>query len=205
MDSLSWSFNLAVPARWYVRDEDPWAMEATTAKEIDDRLAQRPDLTPVAPLLRQVLMDSWKDAELHSAVVAATLWDPSADGSGATAATLVVVTAERAVPDDDPAEIAGLLRTLGEASDTDLAPRQLDAVELPAGPAVRLRRLTRTDGAEPGEAELVVDTVQHWVPIPGAGIILVLVGSTPCFDVAEELAATFDAIAETLAFERSTA
>jgi len=201
VDGLNWNFSLAVPDRWYVRDEASWATEATTARAVQERLVRRPDLAPVGPVLCQLLMDSCRDAGLHGAVAAATLWEPSGHGSGATAATLVVVAAERAQPEDDAAEVARLLQVLREGSDSDLAPREVSAVQLPAGDAVRLRRLTCTDGAGPGEAELVIDTVQHWVPVPGGSAILVLVGSTPCLDVADELAETFDAIAETLAFD----
>jgi len=201
VDGLSWNFSLAVPKRWYVRDEDAWGREASTARAVEERLIERPDLVPAAPLLRQLLIGSWRDAELQGAVAAATLWEPSDDGSGATAATLVVVTAERGAPQDEGAEIAGLLQLLGEPSDSDLAPREVSAVRLPAAAAVRLRRLTRTDGAGPGEAELAVDTVQHWVPVPRGSAILVLVGSTPCLDVADELAVTFDAMAATLRFD----
>ena len=204
MDQLTWSFSVAVPDRWYVRDEDPWGREASTARAVEDRIAGRPDLAPVEPVLRRLLMDSWQDAELQGALAAATLWEPSDDGSGATAATLVVVAAERTEPEDDDAEIAGLLDLLGANSETDLASRQATVVDLPAGQAIRLRQLTRTDGAQAGEAELVVDTVQHWVPVPGRRAILVLVGSTPCLDVAEELAATFDAIAGSLVFEKQS-
>jgi hypothetical protein len=204
MDELTWNFTLAVPDRWYVRDEDPWVREASTARTVKDRIAGRPDLAPVEAVLRRLLMDSWEDAELQGAVAAATFWEPSEDGSGATAATLVVVAAERVEPGDDAAEIAGLLDVLGADSETDLAPRGVSAVQLPAGRAVRLRRLTCTSGAGPGEAELTVDTVQHWVPVPGGPAILVLVGSTPCLEVADELCATFDAIAGTLVFKRQS-
>ena len=200
MEQLTWSFSLAVPDRWYVRDDDPRGSEASIARQVEDRLALRPDRAVAAPVLLQLLMDSWHDAEHQGAVAAATLWEPSDDGSGAAAATLIAVMAQRAEPDDDAAEITGLLELLGAASDFDLAPRSVCTVELRAGRAVRLRRLTRTEGAEPGEANLVVDTVQHWVPVPGGEAILVLVGSTPCLDVADELAAIFDAIAGTLEF-----
>jgi hypothetical protein len=202
MDALTWNFTVAVPDRWYVRDEDPRERETSATRAVDARLSGRPDLAPVAPVLRRLLMDSWQDAELQGALAAATLWEPSDDGSGATAATLVVLAAHRREPEDDDAEIAGLLEILGADSEIDLAPRQVGAVELPVGRAVRLRRLTRTDCAEPGEGELVVDTVQHWVLVGGGPAILVLVGSTPCLDMADELAATFDAIAETLTFQR---
>lgn len=201
MDGLNPSFSLAVPERWYVRDDDAWGWQSSTASQVHERLACRPDLRAAAPVLRQVVMDSWKDAESQGALAAATLWEPSDDGRGATAATLVVVAAERARPDDDAAEIAGLVAVLGEPWETDLAPRRVSAVELPVGPAVRLRRLTRTNGAGPGEGELVVDTVQHWVPVRGGRTILVLAGSTPCLDVADELAEAFDAIAATLRFD----
>jgi len=200
VDGLNPSFSLAVPERWYVRDADTREWESSTASQMDERLACRPDLLAAASTLRRVVMDSWKDAESQGALAAATLWEPSDDGRGATAATLVVA-AERARPDDGAAEIAGLVAALGEPSESDLAPRRVSAVELPVGPAVRLRRLTRTTGAGPGEGELVVDTVQHWVPVPGGRTIVVLAGSTPCLDVADELAEAFDAIAATLRFD----
>jgi hypothetical protein len=203
VDELNWNFSLAVPERWYVRDDDPCRREASTAQDVEERIAGRPDLARAVPMLLRIRMESWRDAELSGALAAATLWEPSDDRRGATAATLVVVTAARLQPDDDDGEIAGLLELLGEGSEADLAPRLVAAVDLPAGRAVRLRRLTRTDGAEPGQAELVVDMVQHWVPVPGGRAVLVLVGSTPCLDVADELAATFDAIAETLVFDSS--
>jgi hypothetical protein len=198
---LTWNFTLAVPDSWYVRDEGPVGEPTSTAGAVEAWIAERPDMAPALPIVRQLLMDSWRDAELQGAVASATLWEPSDDGSGAKAATLVVVAAERTEPEDATAEIAGLLDVLGADSATDLVPREVSVVELPAGQAVRLRRLTCTDGAGPGEAELVVDTVQHWVPVPGRSIVVVLVGSTPCLDVADELAATFDVIADTLTFQ----
>ena len=73
-------------------------------------------------------------------------------------------------------------------------------MDLPAGRAVRLARLARTDGAEPGESEVAVEMVQHWLPVPGETTMIVLAGSTPCLHVAEELAEAFDTIARSVGF-----
>jgi hypothetical protein len=72
--------------------------------------------------------------------------------------------------------------------------------DLPAGRAVRLRTLTRTDEGVGHGDEVLVDLVQHWVPVPGHAAMVVLSGTTPCLDVADDLAAVFDRMAETLRF-----
>ena len=65
---------------------------------------------------------------------------------------------------------------------------------------VRLCRLARTDGAEPGETEVVVEMVQHWLPVPGDGTMVVLAGSSPCLHAADELGRAFNAIAQSVEF-----
>src|SRR5947209_1718958 len=122
MDALISNFTMAVPDGWYVRDKDPSGWEASTGRTVRERIAGRPDLAPAGAILRHLLMDSWQDADQQGAIAAATLWEPSEDGTGATAATLVVLAADRAEPEDDDAEIAGLLDILGVSSETDLAP-----------------------------------------------------------------------------------
>jgi hypothetical protein len=91
-----------------------------------------------------------------------------------------------------------LLALLAAESPFDIRPRTVEPVELPAGRAVRLRRLARTGGAGPGEAEVAVEMVQHWLPVPGGDTIVVLAASTPCLHVADELADAFDAIARSV-------
>lgn len=196
MDTLSTRVTFGLPPAWYRWDpEDPMGM---TSREVDNRIAQRPALAAIRQTLLRVLTGFWDDAAAQQAVAAAALVEPAPDT--ALVASLVVVEAERDHLGDEDGEVASLLGLLGRNSPFDIRPRTVEAVDLPAGRAVRLARLARTDGAGPGEMEVVVEMVQHWLPVPGAGTIVVLAGSSPCLHAAEELAQTFDAIAGSVAF-----
>ena len=70
----------------------------------------------------------------------------------------------------------------------------------PATRTIRVRGLRRSGSGDPDEGDLVMDAVEHWVPVPGHGDVLLLRGSTPCLDIGDELADVFDAIAGTLEF-----
>ena len=95
-----------------------------------------------------------------------------------------------------PGSVEELLEGAAAATELDVRPRQAAAVELPAGPAVRVRCLRRSGPDD----DLLVDVVEHWVPVPGQQDLLLLRGSTPCLDLGDELAAVFDRIAGTLGF-----
>ena len=185
------AFHIRVPEAWYRWDPDEEA--DSTARQVDERIAQQPELRPVREMLLRLLMGCWHDAAGRRAVAAAALWEPAP--LAAVTATLLVMEAERAAPGDDRAEIAGILDSLSGDSPFDVQPAELAPVDLPAGQAVRLRRVACTDAATPGEPDVLVDMVQHWIPVPGGTEILVLAGSTPCLAVADDLAQTFDAIA----------
>jgi hypothetical protein len=186
--------DLALPPHWY--RWDPENEVESSAREIDVHLAGHPEFGPARQALLRLLLDTWADAADQGALAAALLWQPAP--GAALAARLFALAAERKVPSDEPAEIAALLDALGTPSPDDLAPRECGPVDLPAGRAVRLRRLTRTGDAQPGEPEMAVDMVQHWIPVPGGSETLVLAGETPCVAVADDLAEVFDAIAGSL-------
>jgi hypothetical protein len=191
---MSLELRLALPPHWY--RWDPENAVESSARDIDAFLAEHPEFGAARPALLRLLLDSWADAADQGALAAALLWQPAP--GAALAARLFVLASERKVPGDEPAEIAALLDALSTPSPNDLGPRECGPVDLSAGRAVRLRRLTRTGDAEPGEPEMAVDMVQHWVPVPGGPETVVLAGETPCVAVADDLAAVFDAIAESL-------
>ena len=60
--------------------------------------------------------------------------------------------------------------------------------------------MTRTGDADPGQPEMAVDMVQHWIPVPGGTETVILAAETPCVAVADDLAEAFDAIAASLEF-----
>ena len=196
MDGLTTALRFDLPGAWYRWDPDDAVFAAS--KELDARIEERPTLAAVRQTLLRLLLDLWDDAADQQAVAAAALVEPAPDA--ALVASLVVVEAEREHPGDEDAEVTALLDLLRGDSPFDIRPRTVDTVDLPAGRAVRLARLARTDGAEPGESEVAVEMVQHWLPVPGETTMIVLAGSTPCLHVAEELAEAFDTIARSVGF-----
>jgi hypothetical protein len=191
---MSAAFHVWVPDTWY--QWDPADEAASTARQVDERIARQPELQSARQTLIHLLMECWRDAARQGAVAAAALWEPAP--LAAVTATLLVMVAERAAPGDDRKEIAGLLDSLSGDSPFDVRPADLELIDLPVGPAVRLHRLARTDVATLGEPDVIVDVVQHWVPVPGGTEILVLAGSTPCLAIADDLSRTFDTMAATL-------
>ena len=187
-------FELPPPWFWW----DPNDPEGSTARDLDARIVERPELAPARDTMLRVLLGFWDDATDQGAVAAGGLVEPA---DAALVATYVVAAAERMHPEDHHAEIAAVVELLGPASPFDIRPRTVDVVQLPAGRAVRLGRLARTDGAEQGESEVAVDMVQHWLPVAGEPTLLVLAGSTPCLHAADELEAAFDSIARSVEFK----
>ena len=191
---MSVEVRLVLPPRWY--RWDPENEVASTTRDIDVFLAGHPEFAAARAALLRLVLETWADAADEGALAAAMLWQPAP--GAALAARLFVLTSERKVPGDEPAEIAALLDVLSAPSPYDLRLRECGPVDLPAGRAVRLRRLTRTGDADPGEPEMAVDMVQHWIPVPGGAETVILAAETPCVAVADGLAGVFDAIAVSL-------
>lgn len=193
----SWDFSLEIPEDWYVHDPDPTTRRATTARHVEERLRGHPGLPAVADNLMSVLADFAIEADDKGALAAATLW--VAGDLAPVSANLMVLVAARSVarPDD---EIASLVSALSCADVGEIGEREVAAVQLPAGPAVRLRLLTPAE-AGPGEASVVLCAVQHWIPVPGHPHSAVVSASTPCLGCGEELVAVFDRIAASFRFK----
>ena len=191
---MNFELGLTLPPPWY--RWDPNDEVGASARAVDAWLAERPEFGPARQALLRLLLDTWADAAQQGALAAGLLWEPAP--GAALAARLFVLAAERRAPGDDPAEIAALLGALGAPSPHDLRPRECAPVDLPAGRAVRLRRTTRTGDAEPGDPEMAVEMVQHWIPVRGGTETVILAGETPCVAIADDLAEVFDAIAGSL-------
>ncbi|HVW33738.1 MAG TPA: hypothetical protein VHL53_14470 [Acidimicrobiia bacterium] len=191
---MNWELGLTLPPQWYRWDRDDEV--GSSARAVDAWLAEHPGFRPARQALLRLLLETWADATDQGALAAAVLWQPAP--GAALAARLFVLVAERKVPGDETAEIDALLDALGTPSPHDLRFRECEPVDLPAGRAVRLRRLSRTGDADPGEPEMAVDMVQHWVPVPGGTETVILAGETPCVAVSDDLASVFDAIAGSL-------
>ncbi len=193
----AWDFSLNIPDGWYVRDPELATRRASTERDVDRQIADDPALAPYREDLVEILLGFWLEADQKSAIIAATVWQIVEHTI--VVANLAVLDGERQSPDSVESELAALERNLSRPEENDVGDRDVRLVALPAGRAARLRWLTGTEPDDDGST-LVLDGVSYWVPVPGRAAMVVLNGSTPCLPFADELAAAFDSIADTLEF-----
>lgn len=193
--ALSWNVSVVVPKSWCPSDPDPATRAASTAAAVDRRIAADPELAGARRELIDILLGFAETADEKGALVAATLWEPG--DYAPTVANVMVLAA--ATP--EPPGIDTLVEALARPAASDAGPRDVQEMQLPAGPAVRLRLLTATEGP-PDEPSVVLDAIQHWIPVPGCpGEAAVVSSSTPCLDVGDALATLSDEIAISVRFE----
>lgn len=190
-----WDFALSIPEGWWVWDPDGATRAATAARQVDERIAEQPELAHLRQHLIDMLLSYAEDADSKSVTVAATLWHLVDDVP--IVADLRVVDGIREAPDSVEDELEAVLRAGRHPS--DLGEPEVGVVDLPAGRAVRLRTLAETDRDEKGET-LVLDTVQYSVPVPDHPDMVIILGSTPSLSLADQLIETIDWIARTLEF-----
>jgi hypothetical protein len=130
--------------------------------------------------------------ELASAVGAA-LGDPTPTGTPGSADTLPTVDLTVAVSAEPPVPNG----TAAPAPDRDTT----EIVELPAGPAVRLRRRTDSGLAGTGGETAQAAETQYFVPVPATDRMLVLTFATPNLGFRSEFEELFDRMAETLQWQ----
>jgi hypothetical protein len=94
-------------------------------------------------------------------------------------------------------EAEGLLGLLMQPAGDDVSNRSAERVDLPAGPAVRLRVLA-PGGAEPGGRELVCDLIQYWIVLPTAPATVIVSCSSSRLEDGDRNAALVDQLAGAL-------
>ena len=152
--------DLSVPANWYVVDVDPATRQARAAKDVAARVASQPDLAPFEQAIVETLIGFGEDAEERSAMSCAVLWEPSPYGP--IVANLTVLVCEPTATSTSD-EIDAIEKMVSTSDDTDVGPKTVDTVDLPAGPAVRVRYLREAD--EEGAPRVVFDVTQFWIPL----------------------------------------
>ena len=193
-----WDFTIEIPEGWYIRDPDRSTREQGINEFTDAAIAADPDRADQRAEMIDRFLTFAADADDRSAIIAAMLWEPSDEVP--IAADVRIHEAERDAPDDLDQELARLVQQLSQVERGDLGPREAQIVDLPVGPAVRLRLLTQTDPDRDGST-VALDVVQHWVPVPEQPDLVVISGSTPNLVAADDIVAMFDQIASTMRFE----
>jgi hypothetical protein len=97
-------------------------------------------------------------------------------------------------------EADGLLGLLLRPAEDDVSNRTAERVDLPAGPAVRLRVLA-PGGTDPDGRELVCDLTQYWIVLPTAPATVLLTCSTSRLEDGDRNAALLDRLAGALVAE----
>ena len=196
-----WDFTVVIPKGWYIREPDLSLRSQSINEFADGLIAEDPDLAPQRAEMIERYQTFSADADEKFAIIAAMLWEPNDEIP--VAADLRIHEAEREIVDDLEAELARIQRMLEQTEQGDLGPREVEIVELPAGPAVRIRLLSQTDPDVDGST-IALDVVQYWLPVPDQADIVLLAGFTPNLVSADEIIGVFDEIAATLELQPSS-
>lgn len=198
-------FSVRVPESWYELDLDAKGSKARIEQAVDEQVRADPLLASARGAIIERLLGFAADARDKGALACATLW--TIIDNVEVAANVMVFSVSRDSPPDLETELSGLEAQLGRRSSVDVGDRFVERVTLPAGAAIRLRVLAESsvEPASNGRAHageggggIVVDTVQHWLPVPDAEHTLLVSGTTPCLAYGDDLAAVFDSIAASL-------
>jgi hypothetical protein len=210
--NAAWTFSLTIPDGFFAvpLDGDPNDDRRATEVEVDAAIARKPELAGGRELLVEQAVGFAADARGRGALAAALAID-SLEGSPLSA-YVFVLDGPRGHPAGDgdadaeaDAEIDTLAEGLRLPRPGDAGGREVDLVDLPAGRAVRARFLAETEPAPETNRVLLMDCVQHWIPVPGEPAVMVLSCSTPHIAVGDALAEVFDGIAQTVRIETAPA
>jgi hypothetical protein len=190
MDNLT----LELPEGWFVIEADPSARRTALVADVEAWAREAPDRMAHRKELVEILSGFGAEAEEKSALFAAVFWEPGENGP--TAANVMVFEGERSAPDSVEAEVAAALVDLAQPDPADHGPRDVSQVQLPIGPAVRVRFLASSpDDRAEGEPALVLDVTQVWVPLQGQPPMVIISGTTPTLIAGDDVASVVDAVA----------
>jgi hypothetical protein len=188
--STDWTFDLAVPEGWLALSSTGSAADHRGAlvREVE-AVAERLGAAGAAPTMLDLATQVAADADERGAAVAAVGFE--------LIGAQVVVTSMLAVclPGAQPADPGELAAVLAAPSPDDLRQREVDVVTLPVGPAVRVHAIADQSRPEDGSPTVVVEGVDHFIPVPGGTDVLLVSCTTPMVAVGDAVLPTFDAIA----------
>jgi hypothetical protein len=194
-------FTLRVPPSWW--EFDVWRATRTgdLARHVDARIAEQPRLRRHRGPLLRALREAAADAEHQGALKCAVMGE-LVDGDALAAVLMAVQT--HGSPDpagNTPAAIAGQITATAKRPGSPYW-RTVTLVDLPAGPAVRIRGVEAVTGGTRTADCLVMHTL---TPFPDGEGLLDVVLTSPQTTLAEPMFDLFDAISATLAWSYGNA
>lgn len=195
------NFTIRVPESWY--EFDVWRATRTgdLPRQVDARIAGQPALRRRRGPLLRALRAAAADAERHGALTCAVMGE-QVDDDGVLAAVLMAVQTRGS---DDPAEntpeaIAGRITATPQRPGSPHW-RRIALLDLPAGPAVRVRGVEAVISGGRSRDCVVMHTL---TPFPDGAGVLDVVLTSPQSHLAEPMFDLFDAISGTLAWSPGT-
>ncbi|MER6844658.1 hypothetical protein [Streptomyces platensis] len=198
-------YTLRFPDSWWQLDLDPNTRDASIRRRIEDQVKLAPQLSreQVDGLIRSTRRTA-REAHAQGALRASGMLRILRAGSGPLVLSATMVVLRISVPEEQSEDLADLVvaaaMQLGtEAEGSGLPPGEVELVELPGvGAAGRITRIEEVDY----QGTRVPTAVRHTlIPVPNSRDYLVLAGSTPNVDLAEQFYEVFDAIAESFRFD----
>jgi len=190
-------FRLAVPANWLTVDLDARTSRRSIARLVEERAGSHPETAESRRQLTQMLQTAAEDAIEQGAVYAAILSTVIAERPVSASLICTVTTSP------EPVEVDQVASELRRPHTSPSVPLEVEVVDLPVGRAVRTRGRRIGEMPAPVLRRVEVESLQYFVPVPGAKRLLLLSFSTPNLPIADALVELFDAIAATLRWEAS--
>jgi hypothetical protein len=192
-------FRLHVPDEWLTLDLDPATSDGWVEGVLDARIAEHPAAARHRGHMRRVLqalIEQQRGAGVFLAAVLAAAGERPADLIGAS---LSLTWTRLTSPPQDVEWLARFLQTDQPADGEQAQDRTVEVVDLPAGPAVRVRTSLLTPIPESSRRQRVAVN-QVVVPVLDTPWLGTIVVSSPNLDLAEVFAALADEVAQSLVF-----
>jgi hypothetical protein len=188
-------FSVRVPPSWFEFDIWRATRTADLSRLVDSRIGAEPRLRPWRGALLKALREAAEQAERQGAVMCAAMTDRVGDAGVLAAVLTAFVTAGDRGPGGNTAEAIAARLTATTAGSKSSTWRQVRIVDLPSGPAVRVRGSERIQLGSRSPECVVMHTL---VPVPGDGGVLDLVLASPQLHLADPMLDLFEAISDTV-------
>jgi hypothetical protein len=191
-------FRIHVPDSWLALDLDPASSDQWVERVMDERIAEHPEAARHRGHMRRILQ-SLVDEQRAAGVFLSAILAAGSRPAEMIGANLSLSWSRLASAPDD---ISWLARHFAEEELLDgefPELRTVDLVDLPAGPAVRVRTSVLAPVPETSRRQRVAVN-QIVVPVPDSRWLGVIVVSTPNLSLAEAFARLADEVAQSLRF-----
>jgi hypothetical protein len=194
---------LPIPRQgWYELALEPAGRPATIAAQWDELRAAEPglDRPEIADAFAHTLRTLATHYARRGSELAAVGWQPATGRPPDSVLDVKLVEPLGAVSARDEAEaLTGLLMVPAQ---DDIGPRTVELVELPAGPAARLRLLS-PGGRDGSGRDVVCDIVQYWLPAPAVAATVLVSCSTSDLVAGDRVAEIVDILVTELSVRPS--